>query len=176
MNDLPVNVFAQAFQHLDIPDLTIGPDGKLNKHAALHVSLALELAVYPLGERPGIAPVETGHLLEQLHFGVRSGRGFFRLRSEFRHGFPSGNLLLFNIFSMLPSWETDKRINSRIGLQNEGKIYIFNMAFVSEEVYTAIHDAKKDNNEAATFDLSGRRVEHAQRGVYIQDGRKVVVK
>ena len=84
--------------------------------------------------------------------------------------------ILFNIFSMLPSWETDKRINSRIGLQNEGKIYIFNMAFVSEEVYTAIHDAKKDNNEAATFDLSGRRVEHAQRGVYIQDGRKVVVK
>lgn len=79
------------------------------------------------------------------------------------------------IYELNGTWTTESKINSRFGLQYEGKIYLFNVTFVAEEV-VGIREAKGTSAAQNVFDLSGRRVEKAQRGVYIQGGKKVIVK
>ena len=79
------------------------------------------------------------------------------------------------IYELNGTWTTESKINSRFGLQYEGKIYLFNVTFVAEEV-VGIREAKGTSAAQSIFDLSGRRVEKAQRGVYIQGGKKVIVK
>ena len=41
---------------------------------------------------------------------------------------------------------------------------------------TGINEAKTQTNNAAIYDLQGRRVEKAQKGLYIIGGKKVLVK
>lgn len=80
----------------------------------------------------------------------------------------------FDVEEWLGEWDTDTRIVTKIGFQKENKIYIFNITFVSEEVYTRIAEAKANASKAVIFDLSGRRVEKTGRGVYIMNGKKMV--
>ncbi|MBQ7684557.1 MAG: hypothetical protein IJT48_08715 [Bacteroidaceae bacterium] len=87
-----------------------------------------------------------------------------------------GTEVAFIVYNLLPAWEKDQRINSRIGFQYESKMYIYNVSFVSEEVYTGIQDTRNDKHDTTIFDLSGRREEKVQHGIYIQGGKKVVVK
>lgn len=84
------------------------------------------------------------------------------------------NQMAFDVEEWLGQWDNDTRIVTKIGFQKENKIYIFNITFVSEEVYTRIAEAKSNASKAAIFDLSGRRVENAGRGVYIVNGKKMV--
>ena len=59
----------------------------------------------------------------------------------------------------------------------DDKLYVYYANFVSEEVYTGIknvgNEAKADNR---IFDISGRQVTKPTRGLYIQNGKKVVIK
>lgn len=59
----------------------------------------------------------------------------------------------------------------------DNKIYVYYANFVSEAVYTGIktvgNEAKADNR---IFDISGRQVTKPTRGLYIQNGKKVVIK
>lgn len=59
----------------------------------------------------------------------------------------------------------------------DDKLYVYYANFVSEEVYTGIktvgNEAKSDNR---IFDISGRQVTKPTRGLYIQNGKKVVIK
>ena len=59
----------------------------------------------------------------------------------------------------------------------DDKLYVYYANFVSEEVYTGIktvgNEAKADNR---IFDISGRQVTKPTRGLYIQNGKKIVVK
>ena len=83
--------------------------------------------------------------------------------------------IVATIYELTGAWTADTKITSRFGLQNDGKIYIFNVTFVADEV-VGVRDALGTAAAKTLFDLSGRRVERTQRGVYIQDGRKVVLK
>lgn len=84
------------------------------------------------------------------------------------------NQMAFDVEEWLNQWDNDTRIVTKIGFQKENKIYIFNITFVSEEVYTRIAEAKANASKAVIFDLSGRRVEKTGRGVYIMNGKKMV--
>lgn len=84
------------------------------------------------------------------------------------------NQMAFDVEEWLGQWDNDTRIVTKIGFQKENKIYIFNITFVSEEVYTRIAEAKANASKAVIFDLSGRRVEKTGRGVYIMNGKKMV--
>ena len=84
--------------------------------------------------------------------------------------------IVATIYDMQGGWNAETKIVSKFGFQNDGKLYVFNVTFINEEVYTGIREAKSANADATLFDLSGRRVEKAQRGVFIQRGKKVVVK
>lgn len=69
------------------------------------------------------------------------------------------------------------RVEAKIGFQNEGKLYILNVIFLDPEAYLSVGSLKMNTKDAPVYDLSGRRVNNpAQRGIYIQAGRKVAVK
>ena len=48
--------------------------------------------------------------------------------------------------------------------------------FEDEEEATAINDVQHQDTESAVYDLQGRRVEQPQRGLYIRNGKKILVK
>ena len=60
----------------------------------------------------------------------------------------------------------------------DGKRYVFNVKFVSENIFTGIteHRTVPHTSLSAVYDLQGRKVVKAQRGLYIQNGRKYMVK
>ena len=60
----------------------------------------------------------------------------------------------------------------------DGKRYVFNVKFVSENIFTGIteHRTVPHTSLSALYDLQGRKVVKAQRGLYIQNGRKYMVK
>ena len=60
----------------------------------------------------------------------------------------------------------------------EGKRYVLNVKFVSEAIYTGIteHHSVPHTSLSAIYDLQGRKVVKTQRGLYIQNGRKYMVK
>jgi hypothetical protein len=60
----------------------------------------------------------------------------------------------------------------------DGKRYVFNVKFVSENIFTGIteHRTVPHTSLSAVYDLQGRKVVKAQRGLYIQNGRKYLVK
>ena len=61
----------------------------------------------------------------------------------------------------------------------EGKRYVYNVRFVSAKYYTdGIAETPQITNlkYQTVYDLQGRKVENAKRGLYIQNGRKYIVK
>ena len=60
----------------------------------------------------------------------------------------------------------------------DGKRYVINVKFVSENIFTGIteHRTVPHTSLSALYDLQGRKVVKAQRGLYIQNGRKYMVK
>lgn len=60
----------------------------------------------------------------------------------------------------------------------DGKRYVFNVKFVSETVFTGITENRTvpHTSLSAVYDLQGRKVVKTQRGLYIQNGRKYMVK
>ena len=60
----------------------------------------------------------------------------------------------------------------------DGKRYVFNVKFVSEAVFTGITENRTvpHTSLSAVYDLQGRKVVKTQRGLYIQNGRKYMVK
>jgi len=61
--------------------------------------------------------------------------------------------------------------------QIDNKRYIFNMRLVSPAIYSGIENVStQGKNAGKVFDLSGRQVLQPARGLYIQNGKKVVVK
>lgn len=72
----------------------------------------------------------------------------------------------------------DQQLKTKVAFNVEGNRYIFNITFVSASVYTGVNTVKAATAaDAPVFDLAGRRVSKAaQRGIYIQNGKKVAVK
>ena len=69
-------------------------------------------------------------------------------------------------------------IKTKFGFQYGNKLYVFNATFVDPDTYTGVRDLQKVNGQLSNgqlFDLTGRRVKNAtQRGLYIQNGQKVL--
>lgn len=84
--------------------------------------------------------------------------------------------IIATVYDMVGGWDAEAKIVSKFGFQNDSKLYIFNVTFISEDVYTGIRETKTADTDATLYDLSGRRVKKAQQGVFIQGGKKLVVK
>ena len=73
--------------------------------------------------------------------------------------------------------EEDYQADGQFCFEVADKQYIYYVKFVSEEVYTGIDDVTaKTVKNGMIYDLSGRRVVKPVRGIYVQDGKKFVVK
>ena len=71
----------------------------------------------------------------------------------------------------------DFSLSTQFCLQVDDKQYVYNVKFVSTAIYTGIQNVateKKTTNKV--FDLSGRQVLQPTRGLYIMNGKKVIVK
>ncbi len=59
----------------------------------------------------------------------------------------------------------------------EGKRYVYSVTLCSDAIYSGIDTVTTDRRPGALiYDLSGRQVQQPTRGLYIQNGRKFVVK
>ena len=62
--------------------------------------------------------------------------------------------------------------------RNGGNITVNVTDLVDDEIrqLPAISDVKRQNGESAVYDLQGRRVEQPRSGLYIRNGKKVIIK
>ena len=100
-------------------------------------------------------------------FDIISGNVFFDITKV-------GDKTLITAFSQ-DDVADDFSLSTQFCFQIGMKQYIYNVRFVSEEYYkNGIADIPVQRTPAKVYDLSGRQVKDATRGIYIVEGRKVV--
>lgn len=72
----------------------------------------------------------------------------------------------------------DFKATGKFAFEVGEKIYEYNMTFCSSAVYAGISDVKanKGGKDDKVYDLSGRLVKNPAKGLYIKDGKKLVIK
>lgn len=78
----------------------------------------------------------------------------------------------------LPDEEENLRYDVRIALGYQGKWYVYNVAYVSQDLYTGISTvtARPGSAKTGTYNLAGQRVDDSYRGIVISGGRKTLRK
>ena len=69
-----------------------------------------------------------------------------------------------------------KQLDTKFRFEFNNWFYVFNVNMVPETTYTGISEVKSQPAQNVVFDLSGRRVQQATKGLYIINGKKYVVK
>ena len=91
-----------------------------------------------------------------------------------------GNKAVFNIANIGVEWDANKTADTKILFEEEGWCYLYNITFVSEEAYNqaqGISSTSVDKkNSGVIYDLTGRKVAKAGKGLYIMDGKKFISK
>ena len=86
-----------------------------------------------------------------------SGTGFYRVPAE------GTTLAAGRTYLMIPAATVASGRALRISFDDEGEA-------------TAISDVERQDGESAVYDLQGRRVEQPRSGLYIRNGKKVIIK
>ena len=91
-----------------------------------------------------------------------------------------GNKAVFNVANIGVEWAADKTADTKILFEEEGWCYLYNITFVSEEAYSqylGVSSMSVDKkNSGVIYDLTGRKVAKAGKGLYIMDGKKFISK
>jgi len=69
-----------------------------------------------------------------------------------------------------------KQLDTKFRFEFNNWFYVFNVNMVPETTYTGISEVKSQPAQNVVFDLSGRRVQQATKGLYIINGKKYAVK
>lgn len=72
-----------------------------------------------------------------------------------------------------------KSASTRIAFDFGGWLYVYNVKFVDEATYAdlaEINSVTADQQNGQVYDLMGRRVQQAAKGLYIMNGKKYIVK
>lgn len=73
--------------------------------------------------------------------------------------------------------EEGKNVETKMILENEdGWRYLYNITFITEDVFTGINEMTIAPKSNVIFDLTGRQLTKAAKGLYIMNGKKVMVK
>ena len=73
--------------------------------------------------------------------------------------------------------EEGKSIDTQIALEKNFWRYLFNVSFIDAEAYQGVSEVKTTNAKSnVMYDLMGRQLTKAAKGLYIMDGKKVLVK
>lgn len=126
---------------------------------------------YLHGLTGGAVPVTTGLQFDEKGNVDESGNGAIGLMWESEES-------LFVYSNMDTEVADDWSVTADVYFDVEGKQYILHCRFVSMKAYqeyiTGINTVKGNKLNNAIFDLSGRQVEKAQKGIFIQNGKKIV--
>lgn len=90
---------------------------------------------------------------------------------------PSGSKLEFKTATgnvNVPAHRAYLQIPTSLLPSSDGTAYAVNVVF--EEEATGIHEVEDNTDDGEWYTLSGVRVEHPSKGIYIHNGRKVVIK
>ncbi len=89
-----------------------------------------------------------------------------------------GNTAKFVVTSAGIDWAEGKTLSSKIIFGKDGWYYLYDVKFIGEEAYLTGIDATPvaKKVDGIIYDLSGRRVAKAAKGLYIKDGKKFIVK
>lgn len=91
-----------------------------------------------------------------------------------------GNTATLNIFNLTGEVKAGENINTTICFVKDGWFYTMNLTLVTPEDYEVINGVaivKADLNRKGTiYDLFGRKVTKARKGLYIKDGKKFFIK
>ena len=68
------------------------------------------------------------------------------------------------------------QVKSRFAFVENGWFYLVNLTLCNADEYTGINNAQTTVKNGAVYDLSGRKVVNPVNGIYIQNGKKFVVK
>ena len=68
------------------------------------------------------------------------------------------------------------QVKSRFAFVENGWFYLVNLTLCNADEYTGINNAQTTVKNGAVYDLSGRKVVNPVKGIYIQNGKKFVVK
>ena len=90
------------------------------------------------------------------------------------------NIANFGIANFDLAWEAGKTLDSKICFAKDGWYYLYNVTFVDQEAYAAYTGINGVNvagkTAKAVYDLTGRKVIKPAKGLYIMDGKKVILK
>ena len=72
--------------------------------------------------------------------------------------------------------EEGYRKDAEMCFQIDTKRYIYHITFLDESLYTGISSISETSNKGKIYDVSGRLVKNPNKGIYIQNGKKYIVK
>jgi hypothetical protein len=89
----------------------------------------------------------------------------------------SDGKLLLNISNSGVTMEEGKSIETQFVFEKNFWRYLFNVSFVDAKDYAGVNEVKTSDAKANTlYDLMGRQLTKAAKGLYIMNGKKVLVK
>ena len=90
-----------------------------------------------------------------------------------------GNVATLNIFNLNGTIQAGEPIDTKIYFQKNDWLYGFDLTLITPEEYEAalgVTEIKAQPKKGIIYDLTGRKVTKATKGLYIKDGKKFFIK
>ena len=82
---------------------------------------------------------------------------------------------VFTVYN-LKGYKLSDQVKSRLAFDQKGWLYVMNLTLCNDDEYLGISNAETAVKNGAVYDLSGRKIVNPVKGIYIQNGKKFVVK
>lgn len=82
---------------------------------------------------------------------------------------------VFTVYN-LKGYKLSDQVKSRLAFDQKGWLYVMNLTLCNDDEYMGINNAETAVKNGAVYDLSGRKIVNPVKGIYIQNGKKFVVK
>lgn len=82
---------------------------------------------------------------------------------------------IFTVYN-LKGYKLSDQVKSRLAFDQKGWLYVMNLTLCNDDEYMGINNAETAVKNGAVYDLSGRKIVNPVKGIYIQNGKKFVVK
>ena len=161
-----------AFEEKDFSFLNNAKDG-------------IKLLALTQPEDPEEEPTETfSGLLPWTDGGFINGQGYFmedenginiRLDDESIDG-SKINVMVWNNPDSGLKFDNGESITTKLAISQSGWYYIYNVTLSADGVVDGIKDIKLEQKTNAIYDLMGRKVSKMDKGIYIVNGKKYIVK
>ncbi|MBR5038616.1 MAG: hypothetical protein IKX65_07850 [Prevotella sp.] len=86
------------------------------------------------------------------------------------------NVMVWNNPDAGISFENGETVQTKLAISQSGWYYIYNITLSKDGVVDGIKDIQKDQKVGVIYDLMGRKVNKMNKGIYIVNGKKYIVK